>query len=556
MYPSRLNACRLRCSACSIPVCLVLGVVCAILTSQATGQATKSLSAASPAASIQGIVRDSQGRTVAGAAVSLTTQSDVPPQTARTDAGGAYRFVALRRAEYTVHATVDKIEASVGPFTLQESETKTVDLVLPLTKIAAASAASAPEFYDEPQFTVAGVTDTTNLGGHGSDTVVRTRDALTKSVTSLSKTETGGTPKAPSSAEKIYRETLESDSSNFEANHSLGKLLLADGRSKDALPFLERASRLRPSDYDSAFELAVAQSDSGQLERANAGVKALLARRDLAELHHLLGDIAEKQNDPLVAVKEYERAAQQNPSEGNLFDWGAELLMHHAAEPAIEVFTKGHRLFPRSGRMLVGLGVGWYARGSYDQAAARLCEASDLNPADPNPYLFLGKIISVERAQPEGVGQRLQRFARLNPQNAWANYYYGLSLWKQRLGPQDAIVTRAEPLLNKAAELDPQLGLAYLQLGIIHWDRQEFSEATSFYKKAIAANPQLEEAHYRLAQAYKRAGDDSKAQQELHIYDQISKQKAEQIERERREVRQFVYTLRDRISAPPEQEKH
>src|SRR4030081_1370491 len=32
-----------------------------------------------------------------------------------------------------------------------------------------------PPFYDEPQFTVAGVADATNLGGHGSDTVVRTK---------------------------------------------------------------------------------------------------------------------------------------------------------------------------------------------------------------------------------------------------------------------------------------------------------------------------------------------------------------------------------------------
>ena len=85
--------------------------------------------------------------------------------------------------------------------------------------------------------------------------------------------------------------------------------------------------------------------------------------------------------DPLQTVREYQRAAETNPSESNFFNWGAELLLHRAIEPAIEVFTRGNRLFPQSSRMLVGLGVAWYASGSNEHAAQRLCEASDLNPA-------------------------------------------------------------------------------------------------------------------------------------------------------------------------------
>src|SRR5438094_9271159 len=40
--------------------------------------------------------------------------------------------------------------------------------------------AGSPEFYDEPKFTVAGVTDTTNLGGHGSAVVQRNAEALAR----------------------------------------------------------------------------------------------------------------------------------------------------------------------------------------------------------------------------------------------------------------------------------------------------------------------------------------------------------------------------------------
>ena len=328
------------------------------------------------------------------------------------------------------------------------------------------ASAGQPEFFDEPQFTVAGVTDTTHLGGHGSNVVVRTKEALAKDVVSL------GT--APVNNESATKESSPSASQ------------------------------------------------------------------------------AEK--DPLRAVHEYQRAAETNPSESNFFDWGAELLVHHAIEPAIEVFNKGNRLFPNSARMLVGLGVAWYTRGSYEQAARHLCEASDLNPGDPNPYIFLGKIQSLETTQSEGLVERLQRFARLQPENGLANYYYALSLWKQRKNPDDVKTTaEVESLLSKSVRLDPKFGLGYLQLGILSSDRKDFSQAISDYQKAIEADPKLEEAHYRLSQAYRRTGEPLKAQQELQLYNQLSMQTAEEVERERHEVQQFVYTLRSPAAASKSQ---
>jgi len=239
-----------------------------------------------------------------------------------------------------------------------------------------------------------------------------------------------------------------------------------------------------------------------------------------------------------------------SPSETNLFDWGAELLMHRAMEPAIEVFTKGKHLFPQSVRMLVGLGVTWYARGSYEPAVQRLCEASDLNPDDPSPYLFLGKIQSVEKTQPDSLVERLRRFVTLQPDNAMANYYYAVSLWKGRKGPEDdETLAQVRSLLEKSVHLDPRLGLGYLQLGVLHSERKDFSRAISAYQQTIQLNPSLEEAHYRLAQAYRQTGQKLKAREEVEVYHQISKRKAADAERERHEIQQFVYTLRDRPSA-------
>ena len=125
-----------------------------------------------------------------------------------------------------------------------------------------------------------------------------------------------------------------------------------------------------------------------------------------------------------------------------------------------------------------------------------------------------------------------------------------LSVWKRRKGPEDAEGTaQAESWLEKAVRLDPKLGAGYLQLGILYSERSDFSKAIFTLEKAVDASPQLEEAHYRLAQAYRRGGEESKAEKELQLYKQLSKEAAEHAERERHEMQQFVYTLRDRGSS-------
>ncbi|HMB84010.1 MAG TPA: tetratricopeptide repeat protein [Terriglobales bacterium] len=457
---------------------------------------------------VQGYVRDSSGRPVANATVFLqlaTGTETLATQTriTHTDSEGAYRFAALREGAYTLHAEMNGYGGPiVGPVSLAPKETRKIDLALVSTKASGpqnalpATAATekpgarAPEFFDEPQFTVAGVTQATNSGGHGSDTVLRTTEALAKATVSLSKESSAGLNPPP------------------------------------------------------------AATESSLLEAVAANPKD-------PELHHLLGDVEEKLGNPLEAVREYQRAAELDPSEPDLFDWGTELLTHRALQPATEVFTKGNRMFPRSVRMLVALGVAWYARGSYDQAAQCLANASDLAPDNPTPYLFLGRLQSVETTPSEGSVERLARFAQLQPDNALANYYYAVGLWKQSAGSVDSERSaRVESLLQKAVHLDPKLGAAYLQLGILYSQREDFSRAISAYQKAIEVSPELdvtlEETHYRLAQAYRRTGDRARAHEQLQLHDQLSKKTKEDSERERRQIQEFVISLRgkDSVSQP------
>ncbi|MGC1450125.1 MAG: tetratricopeptide repeat protein [Candidatus Sulfotelmatobacter sp.] len=500
-------------------------------------------------ASLYGTVRDAQGKPFAGATIRLQVKDTLQAQTAPTDSQGNYRFVALHGGVYILRARmVGYSDAEIPSLFLGPNEAKNVDLTLLPSKPLLP--ARAPEFFDQPQFTVAGVTDTTNLGGHGSDTIVRARESLAKETVSLGKSPAGADATAVS-AEKSLREAVEHDSNSPTANHRLGKILIENGKAREAIPYLERAAELKPGNAEIAYDLALANARAGNYERARDRAQALLAQSSKAELHHLLGDVQEKLGNSLEAVREYQRAAELDPSEAYLFDWGSELLLHHAPEPALDVFTKGNHLFPQSLRMLIGLGAAWFAQGSYERAAQRICEASDLDPDNSIPYVFLGKMLNAEPTPSQDVVEKLHRFVAHRPEDAAANYYYAVALWKLRKGSQDmTAAAQVEALLKKAVQFDPKFGAAYLELGTLHFEQKDNPSAIADYQHAIEADPQMEEAHYRLAQAYRQHGDTAKAAAELKVYDQIAKESARQAERERHEIRQFVYTLRDQPPAP------
>ena len=538
--------------------------MCGALNPNASAQSASSSAAVS--ATVRGRVLNPEGNLVAGATVHLQ-QNGTSRAEAVVDAKGEFKFSGLAAGTYVLTAEKAGVRSRVATLTISSlRDQPQVDLRLgrPATPggksdPGSTNPARAMEFADNPNFAVAGVTDWTAAGGHGSDTSLRTSEALTRETLMLKPSSVGPAPAAsPAEAaiaratEEKLRSTLSSAPGDFEANHQLGEFDLRQGRYPESVALLKTAYAIKPGDFDNEYDLAQACEQVGDFSQAQDHVRHLLANHDGADLHRLAGSIDEKLGDPLTAVHEYEQAVRMDPSEQNYFDWGSELLYHRAIWQAQAVFEQGVKAYPKSARMLTALGAALFAGALYDDAAHRLCEASDLNPADPEPYTFMGKIEIAAPSPLACVSQKLERFVRMQPDNALANYFYAMALWKEngRLTDQQTL-NRIETTLTKAINIDPKCADAYLQLGNLEASRHEFQRAIGFYSKAIEVNPQLSEAHYRLGISYERIGEKGKAKLEFQKHDEIEKQIAAEIQRQRKDVKQFVIALPANPPSPP-----
>ncbi len=347
----------------------------------------------------------------------------------------------------------------------------------------------------------------------------------------------------PELAGEQFRAAVALEPTSYQANHDLGEYFVQTGKVAEAQPFLEAAFKSNPAAYDNGYDLAMADFLLAKFPAARTVVQALLQQKNTGELHNLLGQIDEKDGKFVDAANDFEAAAHLDPSEDNLFAWGSEMLLHRTYEPAIAIFQKASERYPKSPRIFIGLGLALYSRGIYDKAVNALIAAADLNPKDARCYLFLSKAYNSSPLQADEVVERFRRYAGLEPNNALAQYYYAVSLWKgKRTENSNVAPGVVEALLKKAIELDGSLADVHLQLGNFYADQHQYEKSMPEYKRAIEIAPNLSDAHYRLATDLVHTGKKEDAQKEFAIYQQLRAQHLAEVQKEHEEVRQFVYS--------------
>ncbi|MDE3200308.1 MAG: tetratricopeptide repeat protein [Acidobacteriota bacterium] len=523
--------------------CGVFALVLAAIAVCAPAHATQN----GHGAQIYGSVKSSKGDAVAGAMVRLQARGAAQASEHSTDAQGKYAFANVEPGIYVVSAEKGGQHSKAVTVTLSgKSPQQRADLVLDaetsLSSDSKANSAQSMEFSDTPQFKIAGVTDWTAAGGHGSDAVLRASEAITRQALSYKPEDRA---QSDAAEEASLRAAARKAPDNFDAQRKLGQFYLRSAQFAQAADTLKAAYRIHPEDKENEADLARACLGVGDVDEARTHANHLMSEGSQADAHRIEGEIAEQQGDPVRAVAEFQKAVELKPSEENYFAWGSELLVHRAIWQAKSVFEQATGLYPHSARLMTALGATLFAGALYDDAAYKLCSASDMNPNDVESYDLLGKI---EIASPNPlpcVRTRLDRYLKVRPQSAMANYYVAMAIWKAGGGQaaKEPTLAQVQALLEHALSLDDSCAECWLQLGNIASARHDYPTAVADYQKAISRDAKMSDAHYRLAVAYDRLGrrDDARAQFALH--DELAKESAAEVQQQRLQIKQFIVEL-------------
>lgn len=339
---------------------------------------------------------------------------------------------------------------------------------------------------------------------------------------------------------------------SFDANHDLGEFYVQSGKLTEARPLLAKAYSIDSNSYGNSYDLVMTDFLLERYDDARQVALSVLERHNTGELHNLLAQIDEKDGKFVDAANEYQTAAHLDPSDDNLFDWGSEMLLHRTYEPAIAIFQQATLRYPKSPRQFIGLGLSLYSRGKYDEAVKALLSAADLAPGDSRCYLFLSKAYDSSPSQADEVIQRFQRYAALKPNDALAQYYYALSLWKGKRSQNANVDNKTiEALLQKSIALNDALPEAHVQLGDLYADQHQYEKSIPQYVRALELNPNLSDAHYRLGTDYVHVGQRDQAQKEFAVYQKLRAEHLAEVDKERAEVQQFVYSAKSPGAAKP-----
>lgn len=156
----------------------------------------------------------------------------------------------------------------------------------------------------------------------------------------------------------------------------------------------------------------------------------------------------------------------------------------------------------------IGVAVSQFHRGRGEESAAILLRL----PRDLTVLPFLG-----EMALSAPAVAAIREIANANPDNAEAQYYLARGLLRQP-GYSLSEVVR---LLEKAANLDLRDTRALLELGRVHTAEGQSAAAVAALVSALARDPDLAAAHYRLASLYRARSEPEKARAHAEAFNRL-----------------------------------
>lgn len=302
-----------------------------------------------------------------------------------------------------------------------------------------------------------------------------------------------------------------SDSQTAQA----ASLLLAINEFETAITILKKASSRQPAGSASwaHFDLALAYLLSGNYEQAleQGQIYLALVRANnlkpaaLGSANSLIGIIHARLGHGDSAVQALRRAATLDPGqEDGWMNLSRELMELNRYPEAISAVQEGIAANPKSYALHLRLGAAHLAAGHYKEAENAFRILTDAGDPLPTSYVGLAQVFLREGRAEDAVTMLAAAKQKIG-ENFLLSYFLGLSL--DRSGKRLEAIAAFED----AVRLDPKNAEAHLSLGKTELALGRLNNAIAELEEALHLSPGNLQARRLLSQAYRRAGDATRA---------------------------------------------
>jgi tetratricopeptide (TPR) repeat protein len=304
--------------------------------------------------------------------------------------------------------------------------------------------------------------------------------------------------------------------SDYQWNAAIGQLFLKNAQPKDAAMYLREANLIRPDDFETRRQLALAYLASREPKLALEIIKEPKTGED----HYLRGSAFYLDHHFEEADQESEQALALSPDNPRFLIQRARLLQRGGRQDAaLELAQKAVSLAPNWDEAYYVAGVSSYFIRRYPEASQNLAKAVELNP-NSTRALFLQSIALANLGKLDQSEQGLRRAIALQPNNARFHCHLGILLMRE------SKYEKAEESFRKAVALRPDYALSHYELGKLLVHSKQLKEAAEELNQAVTRDPSLSAAYYQLAQVYAKLGETEKSERMLAQFQKLHAQES------------------------------
>jgi tetratricopeptide (TPR) repeat protein len=277
--------------------------------------------------------------------------------------------------------------------------------------------------------------------------------------------------------------------------------------------------------YAAGYNQALAYFKAGDYAKTIDTANELLNQgHRTAELANLAGNAYLKNHQLKEAYNALRLATGLDPkNEDSYIDLCSISLDFDNYDLGIEIANLGLSHLPDSMRLFLQRGVLRAMKGEFDAAQQDFAAAARLAPNDVSPQVSQG-VLAMQMGHLDQSVDLLRRATTLSPGNYLAQYWFAEALLRSGAAPNGKDGDEALVALQTSVTSNAGFWHSQADLGKVLLERGNVDQAISHLEKAAALNPAATSPLYLLAQAYRRKGDNDRAQQ---LIAQVSKMQAE-----------------------------